>query len=110
MKKTRSEMWDIISEKKISQVVAGYKSHATKQLNAAKTKTEKAKINRTLNAKIADYVAAVKAENLAAKRHNAAVKAWATMRSASTSNTVAKVSKKTTGRKLTMTKVVHKVK
>jgi len=110
MQKNKSEMWDIISAKKISQVVAGYKSHATKQLNAAKSKSEKTKITRQLNAKISDFVKTAEAENLAAKRHNAAVKAWATMRAASKQTAVNPAKHHTAKRKITMTKVVHKVK
>lgn len=74
----RSELWTGVSSESMKWVVAGFKSHLTRNLKKAKTARQKAAVKDFWENKIKSYIEETLAHNIAVKRHNAAVKANAT--------------------------------
>lgn len=70
----------ILTETQIKQKLAGYKSHYTKRVNAAKTAQERVALEAQREAYISERLAELNAENLHQFRRRAAFRAWETMR------------------------------
>ena len=71
-------MWETRSEESLKWTIAGLKSHLTRKVNQARTRKQKDAITAEYELKIQSAINDFEQYNLAAKRHNAAVKANAT--------------------------------